>query len=480
MELKNWEKVLEQATEKALAADAIYADNPNEEDEATADEMMALAEKLRARAGKMKVSDDIKAEADAAKTARKALEDAPAINGNGGFVTTTSTLVPVTDERNDTPYKSLGALLLDVQQAANGHTPERLAPLRSNDAVNEGGFSLHKALGAQFVGSLYDAAEAGKARKAISGMSELVPQDGGILVGTDHQPGIMGRVYNIGQLLQLADMLPITATSNSMAFNRVKESSRKDGYRLGGVQAYWASEADEKTKSKPTFEKLRLELHKVIGLVYATDELLADATALGAYVMTNLPQELRFKIEDSMMNGTGGGMPQGIVGDAATVTVAKETGQDADTILALNIQNMWSRRWVQKTDYVWLMNQDCGPQLWGMSAAVGTGGQVLYMPPGGLSGAPYATLMGRPIIETEYSETVGTVGDIMLVSWSEYQMIEKGGMQSASSIHVRFVNDETVYRFVARVDGKPKWTSELTPFKGTSTVSPIVELASRD
>ena len=50
---------------------------------------------------------------------------------------------------------------------------------------------------------------------------------------------------------------------------------------------------------------------------------------------------------------------------------------------------------------------------------------------------------------------------------SQYILIDKGGVQSASSIHVRFVNDETVFRFVYRVDGLPIWQSPLTPFKGS-------------
>jgi len=355
---------------------------------------------------------------------------------------------------------------------------EKLAPLRSDDPLNENGFSVGKALGMPFAGNMYQ--QAVKRGKAISGMSEVVPQDGGILVGEDRQDAIMGRVYDVGQLLQMADMTPISGNSNSMVFFREKETSRATGSRRGGIRFYWASEGEEKTGSKPAFERQRLELHKAIGLVYATDELLADASALGAWVMKNLPEELRFGIEDSMVNGTGAGQPQGIVGANCTVSITKEVGQAADTIVAENIMNMWARRWTRASDYVWLVNQDTGPQLWQMSLAVGTGGAIVYMPPGGLSGVPYATLYGRPVIETEYCETVGTVGDIILVSWDEYQMIEKGGMQSASSIHVRFIHDEQVFRFVTRIDGQPKWSAPLTPFKGTNTVSPIVTLASRD
>jgi HK97 family phage major capsid protein len=129
---------------------------------------------------------------------------------------------------------------------------------------------------------------------------------------------------------------------------------------------------------------------------------------------------------------------------------------------------------------VWVINQDCEPQLMQMSLGVGTGGVALYFPPGGLSAAPYATLMGRPVIAAEYMQTLGDQGDIMLADFSEYQMIEKGGVQTASSIHVNFTYDETVFRFVYRTDGQPKWNSALTPFSGSAnTLSPFVILDER-
>ena len=103
----------------------------------------------------------------------------------------------------------------------------------------------------------------------------------------------------------------------------------------------------------------------------------------------------------------------------------------------------------------------------------------MYMPPGGLSAAPYGTILGRPLIESEYAQTLGTVGDIMLLDFGQYQMIEKGGVEAASSIHVRFVYDETCFRFVYRVDGQCKWNAALTPKNGSNDVSPFISLATR-
>ena len=92
---------------------------------------------------------------------------------------------------------------------------------------------------------------------------------------------------------------------------------------------------------------------------------------------------------------------------------------------------------------------------------------------------PYNTLMGRPVIAIEQCPTLGTVGDIIAADLSQYLGITKGGLQSASSMHVRFLYDEMTFRFVLRVDGQPLWSSALTPFKGSDTQGPFVVLATR-
>jgi len=127
----------------------------------------------------------------------------------------------------------------------------------------------------------------------------------------------------------------------------------------------------------------------------------------------------------------------------------------------------------------WFINQDCWPALFDLAAVVGIGGVPVFLPPGGLSAAPFGMILGRPVTPIEQCETVGTVGDIVLADFSQYLIIEKGGIESASSIHVQFLTDETVFRFILRTDGQPKRNSALTPFKGSNTQSSFVTLATR-
>ena len=173
-------------------------------------------------------------------------------------------------------------------------------------------------------------------------------------------------------------------------------------------------------------------------------------------------------------------MPLGILNSNALIAVPKEGGQVKDTITAENVMDMWDRRWgANGQNYIWTIAQNCGKQLRKMSIPVGTGGELVYMPPGGLSGAQYGNIEGRPVIPTEYNPTLGDVGDILLFDPTQYQMIDKGGIQSAASIHVRFLYDESVFRFIYRIDGQPLWHTAVTPKNDGDTQSPYVAIAER-
>lgn len=374
------------------------------------------------------------------------------------------------------PWQSFGEFLMAVKNAEHGHMDQRMPALREAD-----GFSINGALGDEFVGSFAAARDGIKSYKAApSGVGESLPQTGGVLVGSDRMTSILSRVYESGQLLSRVSMDTVGPNSNGMTYYAEAETDRGTGNRRGGVRFYWAAENSAITTSAPTFRKMELKLKKAAAAVYVTEEQLQDTSALESYVMRILPEEIRWGVEDSILNGTGVGQPLGILNANCAVSVAKETGQTAATVVYENLVKMWAAGWARsQTNFIWLHSQDVLPQLMLMSLDVGTGGMPVYLPPGGASAAPYGTLFGRPAFVHESATTVGSVGDIWLVDPSQYQMIEKGGIRSASSIHVRFLNDETTYKFVYRVDGQPMWNSTLTPANDGQAVSPFVNIAVR-
>jgi HK97 family phage major capsid protein len=164
------------------------------------------------------------------------------------------------------------------------------------------------------------------------------------------------------------------------------------------------------------------------------------------------------------------------------VTQAAESGQAADTVLFENIVNMWSRLIASsRANAVWYINQEVEPQLYSMVLSSGVSSVPVYMPANGLSTTPYATLFGKPVIPIEHASKIGDVGDIVLADMSQYLLADKGGMQTASSIHLKFDYDEVAFRITYRVDGQPVRASAITPYKATSarTLSSFITLAAR-
>lgn len=311
--------------------------------------------------------------------------------------------------------------------------------------------------------------------RAASGLNESTPSDGGFLVQQDFVTELLKRTYETGILASKVKKIPISTNANGMKINAIDEDSRANGSRWGGVQTYWEGEADEITASKPKFRQMELSLKKLTGLCYATDELLQDAAALEAVIRQAFAEEFGFKIDDAILSGSGEGEPLGILNSGAIVTVAKEASQ-TDVITVENLIKMWNRLWSRsRANAVWYINQELEPYLYTLKI----GDKPVYIPAGGLSEKPYGTLFGRPVVPIEQCSAAGEVGDIILADIGQYLLIDKGGVKSASSIHVRFLYDENVFRFIYRVDGKPIWTKPLTPYKGSATVSPFVTLAKR-
>lgn len=354
-----------------------------------------------------------------------------------------------THDKDPNKFSTLGEFLLAVRDAAN---PERRVDPRLST-------------------------------RAATGMNESVPSDGGFLVQQDLAPGLLKRMYETGEIMRRVRKVPISANSNGLKINALKENSRADGSRWGGIRAYWTPEAGLKTSSQPEFRQIELNLNKLTGLCYATDELLQDAAALEAVITDAFAEEFTFRCEDAVINGTGVGQPLGILNSGALISVAIEATQDIATsaaFLAVNAAKMRARLpGRSRRNAVWLVNPEIEPYLTVMTVG-GSGGAVpVYLPSGSITGAVGSTLLGIPVVAAEYMAALGTPGDMLLVDLSEYLWIDKGPMQSATSIHVRFIYDETTFRFVYRCDGQPIWNSALTPYKGSATLSPYVALAVR-
>jgi HK97 family phage major capsid protein len=278
-----------------------------------------------------------------------------------------------------------------------------------------------------------------------TGLNETTASEGGFLVQSDFNYSLLKGLYETNILSSKCNHFQISGNANSIKLPAVDETSRADGSRWGGIQSYWKAEGALKVASQPKFRQMELNLHKLIGLCYATDELLSDAAVLEKVVRQGFEDEIGFKVDDGIINGTGAGQPLGIMNSGALVTVDAQVGQDPDTVVTENLLDMYARMPARnRKNAAWYINQSIEPQLYAMSLAVGAGGGPVYMPSGNLSVQPYATLFGRPVIAIEQASPLGDLGDILFADMSQYILADKGGISSDMSIHVNFLYDESV------------------------------------
>jgi HK97 family phage major capsid protein len=315
------------------------------------------------------------------------------------------------------------------------------------------------------------------------GASEQVPSDGGFLVPPEFAQKLWEKMYLQGSLLSRALEVPLT--KNALVIPGIDEQSRVDGSRWGGVQSHWVNEADPLTATKPKFRQRELTARKLICLIDISDELYSDVDAMDIFGQQIAAKELVYRIEDSMVNGPGTFGPQGILNSGALITIAKDAGQAPATVTANNIVGMFGRMWAPSRvgggGAVWVVNQELEPLLMTLTQPVGTAGSAIpiYKPTENPDVMPFATMLGSPVVPVEYCAPIGTPGDILYCSWSDYVLAAKSA-QEAVSMHVLFTTDQMVYRVTLRADGQSLWHTPLLPANGSGiTKSPFIALAQR-
>lgn len=320
---------------------------------------------------------------------------------------------------------------------------------------------------------------------AGDGMSAGIKSEGGVLLPPAFSTTILDLVgMDSDPLLSEVDNLPpLPDNAESMEYPVINESSRADGSRKGGIRGYWKAELTQMTESKPTLKDVKFSPQELYVFCYASDKLLRHAPQLSAFISSCAADEINFKLGDSIINGTGAGMPRGILAgatDAPRVQIAKETSQAAATITIQNLAKMYAR---MPAKYLpgakWYVNVDTLPQFLLMTFAVGTGGIPIFMPGGTVANAPYGTIYGRPVVPLEYCQTLGTEGDIIFANMKRYAVQTRGTVEAGMSIHLKFDFNQTAFRFLFEADGQPWNATSITPKNGSNKLSPIVTLATR-
>ena len=312
----------------------------------------------------------------------------------------------------------------------------------------------------------------GLAFQAAAGMTEFVPSEGGFVIPEQFAADLWMRAYDAGRLMSLCDRQPITR-GNALKIPAVHEDSRANGSRFGGMSMTWLQEGEAATDVQGEMAVADIwRRARCLGLHMPRASCLPMRAALAAWFRRAFAMEAAFSIEDKVVSGDGTIGPLGVLNSKALITVDKASGQADATVVASNFENMMARLWgPSRPNSVWLTSNDVMAQAEGISR---DNGDALVEYDG--DGSP--TILGRPVLQNEYTSTLGAAGDVMLIDPMQYLLAEIAP-EFVSSIHVKFVTDEAAFRVRYRVDGQPAWDSALTPKNSTTTQSAFVALGAR-
>lgn len=371
-------------------------------------------------------------------------------------------------EKGDNVTKAgFGAFLGDVYQAAQnaksgvGGIPERL--------------TLAMGKRAEQIKSAQAAGMIGKAN-AFGGQNVTIDTEGGFAV--PHGYGSLITTTNVENDWIRPRAMSVSMATKTLSFPMATDYDHSNGTIHGGVIAYWKGEEHCLELSKMKFDARKLELNKLTVMGKATHELMkfSDGISIGSFLIPLFANAIRFKEACAFLYGTGAGMPLGLSSSNSRMTIAKDPGQMAGTITTMNLFNMCARfKSNMGGGSVWVAHKSILPQLQSLTL----GDQPIWLPSNSIAGRPHATLLGIPLLFTEYAKVLGGKGDIMLADIGSYIVADDTqGPEIARSIHVEFDCANEWFRILKYVDGKPLWSKPFTDKQGYQT-APVVDLEAR-
>jgi len=302
----------------------------------------------------------------------------------------------------------------------------------------------------------------------LQNYSSAVPDAGGFLLPESLRSELLRVSLETSIVRPRARLIPMD--SLRVPFPCI-DSTTNQGSVYGGIVVYWTPESGTIALNDAKFGRVVLEAKKLTGACVVPNELLQDSiVSFAAFVNTLLPEAMSFAEDYAFLAGNGAGEPQGVLQSPCLVTVARATDSE---VAWVDIVNMYARMLPGSLGRaVWVASINVFPQLAQMALAAAS--PVTWVT--SLAGASPLSILGRPVIFTEKVPALNTEGDIGFYDFGYYLIGDRQVMTASSSEHIRFQEDETMYKVVERVDGRGWLQSPITPKNGSDDLSPFVAL----
>lgn len=270
-----------------------------------------------------------------------------------------------------------------------------------------------------------------KDKRDVTGAEVLIPE---VVLNM-----IQVRIGDFSNLYREVEVIQLTGTARVIMDGAIPK-------------AIWTEMCDPVQELAAAFSGTELDGYKVGGFIPVCNAVLEDSMInLANYLENRLAQAIAKAIDDAILNGTEAGkQPTGIITTLSLPAYADHVVTSDGTLPSI-VSNMGL-----------IDDGEDGPAIGEVIAVMRRSfyysriAPQTYLP----------TADGRLIIQTAQSPRLpdGTRvvfsqympdDSILLGDFKKYLLAERAGVTIASSEHVRFIEDQTVFKGTARYDGKP-------------------------
>lgn len=287
--------------------------------------------------------------------------------------------------------------------------------------------------------------EMGKSKRSITGAELLIPE-----VALDLVKEV---TMKYSKLYQHVNVKPVPGKARQNVMGAIPE-------------AVWTEMCGFLNELNLNFNNVEVDGYKVGGYVAISNAVLEDSDiALATEVITAIGQSIGYALDKAILYGKGTKMPLGIVTrlvqatkpegysetartweDLSTSNVVAITGKtDAALFKELVLAAGNAKADYSHGDMFWAMNEKTFTKLVANALTINASGAIVS----GQGGT-------MPVIGGTIEKLSFIPDDVIIGGYGDlYLLAERAGTALAQSEHVRFTEDQTVFRGTARYDGLP-------------------------
>ena len=231
-------------------------------------------------------------------------------------------------------------------------------------------------------------------------------------------------------------------------------------------EAIWTACCANINELSLTFYEVSVDCHKISGYFAVCNASLEDSDIdLAAELIRTIGQAIGLALDKAILYGTGNGMPKGIMTrlvetsqpasypvlarpwvdlHTSNIKAINSSGMTAAQLFAAIVTNFGAAKGkYSRGEKVWVMNEATYTELMAKTISVNADGQIVA----GMNGI--MPVLGGVV------EVLDFVPDHVIIAgyFDLYLLAERAGAKFATSEHVRFLQDQTVFKGTARYDG---------------------------